>query len=314
MKKLLFIADPLEGFAIEKDSTLAMMKVCQSARYQVWHSQIQDLKALNSFVQANCTQIKLIQDTGAWFKKITSECLKLSDFDAVIMRKDPPFDISYVNATWLLSQACKEGAKVFNHPEALRNHSEKMALLEFMQFAPPTIISHDLADIQAFHEEFQDIIIKPIDGMGGTGIFRVQANGLNLASIVEILGEDRKRPLMVQKFLPEISEGDKRVLLIGGEVVPFSLARIPKQGEVRGNLAAGGKGVARKLTNKEFAIANELAPILAKRGLHLVGLDFIGGYLTEINVTSPTCFVEITHQTGHDVAMQWLTNLERHLN
>lgn len=314
MKKLLFIADPLEGFAIEKDSTLAMMKACQSSGHQIWHCQIQNLKTVNACVQATCAQIKLTSDLGAWFKRVTSECLKLSDFDAVIMRKDPPFDISYVNATWLLSQACREGAKVFNHPEALRNHSEKMALLEFMQFAPPTIISHDLADIQAFHQEFQDIIIKPIDGMGGMGVFRVQANGLNMGSIVEILGEDGKRPLMVQKFLPEISEGDKRVLLIGGEVVPFSLARIPKQGEVRGNLAAGGKGVARKLTEKESAVAQELGPILAARGLHLVGLDFIGGYLTEINVTSPTCFVEITDQTGHDVAMQWLTNLERQLN
>ncbi len=314
MKKLLFIADSLEGFAIEKDSTLAMMKVCQSAGHQVWHSQIQDLKALNASVQASCTQIELTPDLNAWFKRVSSECLRLSDFDAVIMRKDPPFDIAYVNATWLLSQACREGAKVFNHPEALRNHSEKMALLEFMQFAPPTMISHDLADIQVFHKEFKDIIIKPIDGMGGMGVFRVQENGLNMSSIVEILGENEQRPLMVQKFLPEITEGDKRVLLIGGEVVPFSLARIPKQGEVRGNLAAGGKGVAQKLTEKEFAVAQELAPILASRGLHLVGLDFIGGYLTEINVTSPTCFVEITQQTGHDVAMQWLTNLERQLN
>ena len=229
------------------------------------------------------------------------------------MRKDPPFDSNYVTATWFLSQACLEGAKVFNAPEALRNHSEKLALLEFMKFAPPTMVSHSLADIKAFHQHHQDVIIKPLDGMGGKGIFRVQANGLNLASIVETLGENGQRALMVQKFLPEIAEGDKRVLLIGGEVVPYGLARIPQGGEVRGNLATGGKGVAQPLTQQELTVSQELAPLLASRGLHLVGLDFIGGYLTEINVTSPTCFVEIAEQTGHDVALQWLTNLEKHI-
>jgi glutathione synthase len=158
------------------------------------------------------------------------------------------------------------------------------------------------------------VIIKPLDGMGGQGIFRVQENGLNLASIVETLGGNRQRALMVQKFLPEIAAGDKRVLLIGGEVVPYGLARIPQAGEVRGNLASGGKGVAQPLTQLELKIAQELAPQLASRGLHLVGLDFIGGFLTEINVTSPTCFVEITEQTGHDVALQWLTNLEKQIH
>jgi glutathione synthase len=230
------------------------------------------------------------------------------------MRKDPPFDLAYVTATWFLSQACLEGAKVFNAPDALRNHSEKLALLEFMKFAPPTAVSHDLADIKAFHQLHQDVIIKPLDGMGGQGIFRVQDNGLNLASIVETLGGNGQRALMVQKFLPEIAAGDKRVLLIGGEVVPFSLARIPQAGEVRGNLASGGKGVAQPLTQQESKVAQELAPQLASRGLHLVGLDFIGGFLTEINVTSPTCFVEITEQTGHDVALQWLTNLEKQIH
>jgi glutathione synthase len=183
-----------------------------------------------------------------------------------------------------------------------------------MRFAPPTIVSHDIADIKAFHQQYQDVIIKPLDGMGGQGIFRVQENGLNLASIVETLGGNGQRALMVQKFLPEIAAGDKRVLLIGGEVVPYGLARIPQAGEVRGNLASGGKGVAQPLTQQELRVAQELAPQLAARGLHLVGLDFIGGFLTEINVTSPTCFVEITEQTGHDVALQWLTNLEKQIH
>jgi glutathione synthase len=314
MKKLLFIADPLSSFVIKKDSTLAMMKASQQRGHQVWHCQIDQLKSIDSLVQASCKQIEITARDGAWFKEVKTQVQKLCEFDAIIMRKDPPFDLAYVTATWFLSQACLEGAKVFNAPEALRNHSEKLALLEFMKFAPPTIVSHDLADIKAFHQLHQDVIIKPLDGMGGQGIFRVQENGLNLASIVETLGGNGQRALMVQKFLPEIAAGDKRVLLIGGEVVPFGLARIPQAGEVRGNLASGGKGVAQALTQQELNVAQELAPQLAARGLHLVGLDFIGGYLTEINVTSPTCFVEITEQTGHDVALQWLTNLEKHIH
>jgi glutathione synthase len=313
MKKLLFIADPLSSFVIKKDSTLAMMKVSQQRGHEIWHCQIDHLKSIDSLVRADCKQIEITAHDGSWFKEVKTQVQKLCEFDAIIMRKDPPFDLAYVTATWFLSQACLEGAKVFNAPDALRNHSEKLALLEFMKFAPPTLVSHDLADIKAFHEQYQDVIIKPLDGMGGQGIFRVQENALNLASIVETLGGNGQRALMVQKFLPEIAAGDKRVLLIGGEVVPFSLARIPQAGEVRGNLASGGKGIAQPLTQQELSIAKELAPQLASRGLHLVGLDFIGGYLTEINVTSPTCFVEITEQTGHDVALQWLTNLEKYI-
>ncbi|MEY3848360.1 MAG: hypothetical protein RLZZ472_246 [Pseudomonadota bacterium] len=314
MKKLLFIADPLSSFVVKKDSTLAMMKVSQVRGHEVWHCHIHDLKSIDSLIQADCKQIEITTHDGSWFKEVKAQVRKLYEFDAIIMRKDPPFDLAYVTATWFLSQACLEGAKVFNAPDALRNHSEKLALLEFMKFAPPTVVSHDLADIKAFHQHHQDVIIKPLDGMGGQGIFRVQANGLNLASIVETLGGNGQRALMVQKFLPEIAAGDKRVLLIGGEVVPFSLARIPQAGEVRGNLASGGKGVAQPVTQQELSIAEELAPQLASRGLHLVGLDFIGGFLTEINVTSPTCFVEISEQTGHDVALQWLTNLEKHIH
>lgn len=314
MKKLLFIADTLSSFVIKKDSTLAMMKASQQRGHEVWHCHIQDLKSIDPLVQADCKKIEITAHDGSWFKEVRTQVQKLCEFDAIIMRKDPPFDLAYVTATWFLSQACLEGAKVFNAPEALRNHSEKLALLEFMKFAPPTAVSHDLADIKAFHQLHQDVIIKPLDGMGGQGIFRVQENGLNLASIVETLGGNGQRALMVQKFLPEIAAGDKRVLLIGGEVVPFSLARIPQAGEVRGNLASGGKGVAQPLTQQESKVAQELAPQLASRGLHLVGLDFIGGFLTEINVTSPTCFVEITEQTGHDVALQWLTNLEKQIH
>lgn len=314
MRKILFIADPLIEFAVEKDSTLAMMDACQNAGHQVWHCHTHDIKSVASSIKAECLHIELNRGAQDWFTPLKTATVRLADFDAVVMRKDPPFDMAYVTVTWFLSAAVLEGARVFNSPEALRNHSEKLSLLEFLQFAPPTIISRDLADVKEFHQQHQDIIIKPLDGMGGMGVFRIKADGLNLASIVETLGENGRKALMVQKFIPEIVDGDKRVLLIDGEPVPYSLARIPQGGEVRGNLAAGGKGVAQKLTQKEFDIAKQIGPQLAERGLHLVGLDFIGGYLTEINVTSPTCFVEITCQTGHDVASQWLKSLEKNLN
>lgn len=312
--KFLFIADPLNSFAVKKDSTLAMMDAAQAAGHEVWHCHVHDLKSIDGLMKARCQQIKVARHQSDWYQQVVDDTLHLPSFDAVIMRKDPPFDVSYVTATWFLSEAVRQGAKVFNCPEALRNHSEKLALLEFLEFAPPTIISHDLEDIKAFHRQHQDIIIKPLDGMGGMGIFRVKEDGLNIASIVESLGDVGRRALMVQKFIPEIAEGDKRVLLIGGEPVPYSLARVPQEGEVRGNLAAGGRGVAQKLSKKELDVATKIGPQLAARGLHLIGLDFIGGYLTEINVTSPTCFVEITEQTGHDVAKQWLNNLEKYLN
>ena len=229
------------------------------------------------------------------------------------MRTDPPFDIEYLNTTWLLSAAVRQGAKVFNEPSAVRDHSEKLSITEFPELIPPTLVTRELDAVEHFHQTHRDIVIKPLDGMGGMGVFRVGADGLNLASIVETLGENGARTLMVQRFLPEIAQGDKRVLLIGGEVVPFALARIPQGNEIRGNLAAGGKGVAMPLTEGEKRVAEKLAPILNQRGLFLVGLDLIGGYLTEINVTSPTCFVEITDQSDFNVPQFWLATLEKAL-
>ena len=310
---LLFVADPLENFSVEKDSTLAMMRVAQQAGYAIWHCHIEDIKSIDGAICAESQKLQVDVASAPWYTSLELQQKKVASFDAVIMRKDPPFDMSYVTATWFLSQAKLEGAKIFNDPAALRNHSEKLSLLEFLQYAPPTLISHDLKDIQAFHKKYQDIIIKPLDGMGGMGIFRVKPDALNLASIVETLGHAGQRALMAQQFLPEIADGDKRVLVIGGQAVPHTLARIPQGGEVRGNLAAGGKGVAQAITPSELKVASQVGPILASRGLHLVGLDFIGGYLTEINVTSPTCFVEITQQTGYDVAKQWLISLEQQL-
>jgi glutathione synthase len=235
----------------------------------------------------------------------------LKDFGAIVMRKDPPFDSEFFYATHMLEQAEREGAKVFNKPRALRDHPEKLAIMEFPQFIGPTLVTRDAADIKRFHAEHHDIILKPLDGMGGMGIFRVKSDGLNLGGIIETLNKDGAETVMVQKFLPAISEGDKRILVIGGKPVPFSLARIPQGGEVRGNLAAGGKGVAQPLSERDYEIANALGPILASRGLLLVGLDVIGDSLTEINVTSPTCFQEIYDQMGCDVAALFVDALEQ---
>jgi glutathione synthase len=226
------------------------------------------------------------------------------------MRKDPPCDSEYFYATHLLEQAEREGARVFNRPRALRDHPEKLAIMEFAQFITPTLVTRDGADIRRFHAEHRDIILKPLDGMGGAGIFRVRDEGLNLGAIIETLNQHGAQTVMVQRFLPAIAQGDKRVLVIGGKPVPFCLARIPQGGEVRGNLAAGGVGVAQALTARDREIAQAIGPVLAARGLLLVGLDVIGESVTEINVTSPTCFQEITDQTGFDVASMYLDALE----
>jgi glutathione synthase len=260
---------------------------------------------------ADCQSLKIKPSSTSWFELGPIESRALQDFSAVLMRQDPPFDIEYLNTTWLLSAAARQGARIWNEPSAVRDHSEKLSITEYPDLTPPTLVTRDLAEVKAFHAKHHDIVIKPLDGMGGMGVFRVGADGLNLASIVETLGENGSRTLMAQRFLPEIVEGDKRVLLIAGEVVPYALARIPQGSEIRGNLAAGGKGVAMPLNAQERKVAEYLAPLLWQRGLFLVGLDLIGGYLTEINVTSPTCFVEITEQTDCDVAAMWLRALEK---
>ncbi len=312
--KLLFVADPLDTFKTHKDSTFAMMREAASRGHEIWACEPQELVwQRGGVVTARARRIQLTGDAHAWYDEIEASDLPLCRTDAVLMRKDPPFDAEYLYCTHLLTQAEREGARVFNSPAALRAHPEKLAIMEFPQHIAPTLVTRDMAAVRAFHAEHRDIILKPLDGMGGMGIFRVKDDGLNLGSIAETLTKDGTETIMVQGFLPAISEGDKRVLLIDGVPVPFSLARIPQGGEVRGNLAAGGKGVAQPLSASDLAIAEHLGPILAARGLLLVGLDIIGDRLTEINVTSPTCFQEITDQTGFNVAQRFIDALEAKL-
>ena len=311
---ILFIADPLESFKIHKDTTFSMMREAQKRGHQVVACQMTDVRwQRGEALSAQVRHITLTWQPDTWFIETSTSRANLKDFGAVIMRTDPPFDSEYFYATHLLSQAEREGAKVFNSPAALRNHPEKLAILEFPQFIAPTLVTRSEADIRTFHAEHGTIILKPLDGMGGTGIFKVGADSLNLGVIIETLNRGGSQTVMVQKFLPGIAQGDKRVLLIGGKPVPFCLARIPQGGEVRGNLAAGGKGVAQPISARDREIAEALGPILFARGLMLVGLDIIGESLTEINVTSPTCFQEITDQMGCDVAALFWDSVEAEL-
>ena len=308
---ILFVADPLESFKIYKETTFAMMREAQRRGHTIAACEPRHiLWQRGSTVRANVRRIVLTGEAPSWFREEPTENRALKDFGAIVMRKDPPFDSEYFYATHLLEQAEREGAKVFNKPAALRDHPEKLAILEFAQYISPTLVTRSADAVRAFHAQHRDIILKPLDGMGGMGIFRVKDDGLNLGAITETLNRDGAQTVMVQKFIPAIEKGDKRVLVIGGKVVPYCLARIPQGGEVRGNLAAGGKGVAQAISARDQEIAVALGPILAQRGLLLVGLDVIGDCLTEINVTSPTCFQEIFDQTGFDVAAMFIEALE----
>jgi glutathione synthase len=309
--KIAFIVDPLDDFSIYKDSTYAMMREAAARKHEIYVLQQEDLAWHNGTVSGHVQRLHLTGDKQAWYRAEAPRATPLKEFDAVLMRKDPPFDMEYVYSTYLLELAQAQGARVFNDPRAIRDCNEKMTIARFPQFTAPTLVTRNAGLIHEFLAAHGDIILKPLDGMGGTSVFRVHSQDPNLNVIVETVTHYGRRTVMAQRFIPEITDGDKRVLLIGGKPVPYALARIPKPGETRGNLAVGGTGIARKLTPRDREIAETLAPQLNARGLLLVGLDVIGDYLTEVNVTSPTCFQEITDQTGFNVAGMMLDALER---
>lgn len=309
--KFLFLADPLDRFKIYKDSTYAMMREAAARGHELWACEPRHLAwRTGSRVVARATPVLLTGVSDPWYEAGEPQVVELASFDAVLMRKDPPFDTEYFYATHLLEQAEREGARVFNSARALRDHPEKLAVMEFPQFIGPTLVSRDAEEIREFHAEHGDVVLKPLDGMGGMGIFRVGPDGLNLGSIIETLNQGGTRTIMIQRYLPQIVQGDKRVLVIGGEPIPYVLARIPQGSEIRGNLAAGGKGVAQPLNERDRETARAIGRVLAARGLLLIGLDIIGECVTEINVTSPTCFQEIAQQTGYDVACTFIDALE----
>ncbi|MBH5328522.1 glutathione synthase [Eikenella sp. S3360] len=312
---LLFIADPLSTFKTYKDTTYAMMREAAKRGHRLHHALAGELSVQDGQVFAQAAPFQFIgakgDDDHAWFQAASAGQRTLADFDAVIMRTDPPFDMQYLYSTQLLTLAAAQGAKVFNSGQAMRDFNEKLAILNFPQFVAPTLVSTRAADVRAFLAAHGDIIVKPLDGMGGMGIFRLTARDPNIGSILETLMQLDTRTIMAQRYLPDIVHGDKRILVIDGEVVPFALARIPQQGETRGNLAAGGRGVAQELSERDREIAETLAPELKRRGILLAGLDVIGENLTEVNVTSPTGFQEIMKQKGFDVAAKFIDAVER---
>jgi glutathione synthase len=308
--KLAFVVDPLHTFKIYKDSTYAMLVEADSRGHELYVMRQEDLVLKRGKVVGVSRQVTLRNHPDEWFSLDPEAEMALQQFDAVVMRKDPPFNMEYVTSTWLLEVAARQGARIFNDPRAIRDHSEKLAIARFPQFTAPTLVSRLEGQINAFIDEHKDVVLKPLDGHGGASIFRVNERDPNRNVIIETLTQLGERMIMAQRYIPEIRDGDKRILLIGGKPVPHCLARIPREGESRGNLAAGGTGVARPLTERDKEIAGALGPDLMSRGLLLVGLDVIGDYLTEVNVTSPTCFQEITQQTGFNVAGMFIDALE----
>lgn len=313
---LLFVADPLETFKTYKDSTYAMMREAQRRGHTLAACEPRHIRwQSGGQVSALVRRIRLTGHEEQWFHESpqapAQRLTALRDFDAVLMRKDPPFDSEYFYATHLLEQAEREGARVLNKPRALRDHPEKLALLEFPQYTTPTLVTREAQAVRDFHAEYRDIILKPLDGMGGTSVFRLHRQDHNIGVVIETLTHYGRRTVMAQRYIPEIAKGDKRVLIIDGEPVPYALARIPKKGETRGNLAAGGTGVAQPLSARDREIAATIGPALKAQGLMLVGLDVIGDYLTEVNVTSPTCMREIADQTGFSAAAMMIDALEK---
>ncbi len=312
--KILFILDPLDSLKVYKDTSYAMMQEAASRGHGLAAMQQEDLIWKSGKVVCYTQDLELTGSDKPWYRAGERSAGALTDFDCVVMRKDPPVDIEFIYSTYLLEMGEREGARVFNRPGAIRDFNEKLSIARFPQFTVPTLVTRQETLIREFAEEHGDIVLKPLDGMGGASVFRLKRNDPNLGVVIETLTQLGARTAMVQRFIPGISEGDKRVLVIDGEPAPYTLARIPKPGENRGNLAAGGRGVAMPITQREREIAETLGPELKTQGLMLVGLDVIGGFLTEVNVTSPTCIREIHDQAGCNVAALFIDALERSVN
>jgi len=297
-----FVVDPLPELKAYKDSSVAMMRALARRGHRVFAVMQGDLAWADGTTTALASELAVGDDDHDWYRAEPPVRRRVASFDATIMRKDPPFDMEYVYSTYLLERAEAEGARVFNRPRAIRDHNEKFAIAKFGRFVVPTVVTRDAARVHAFIDEQGDAVVKPLDGMGGTSVFRVRADDPNRNVIVETMVGEAERTIMAQKFVPAIAKGDKRVLVIEGRPFPYCLARIPKAGETRGNLAAGGTGVAQPISARDREIAETVGAELVKAGIVFLGLDVIGDSLTEVNVTSPTCFVEIAAQTGFDVA------------
>lgn len=296
------VMDPISKISYHKDSTLAMIWAAQDNGWQVFYIEMQDLFTENGQAMAAMRPISAHKDEHHWYDLGEAETKPIAELDAVFMRKDPPFDNEYIYATYILEVAEQQGTLIVNKPSSLRDCNEKFFATLFPQLTPPHMVARDKTHLTRFYRTHGDVIFKPLDGMGGSQIFRVKPEDPNLSVILETLTNHGQQQIMAQKYLPQISQGDKRILVVDGQPIDHCLARIPAQGETRGNLAAGGRGVTQPLSDRDREIAETVAPELVKRGLIFVGLDVIGDSLTEINVTSPTCIREITRDSGVDVA------------
>ncbi len=311
--ELLVIMDPIEGIRIHKDSTFAMLLEAQARGWRLHYALQQDLFQTQGRTQVRSRPLKVRDDPAGWFELGEAASGPAERFAVILMRKDPPFDMDYIYTTYLLDQPAAAGSLVVNRPDTLRNANEKLAATRFPALCPPVLVAADAREINRFIDEQGDVILKPLDGMGGASIFRVGPQDPNRNVIIETLSRHGRRQLMAQRFIPEIREGDKRILVIDGEPVPHALARIPGEGETRGNLAAGGLGVGRELSERDREIVAQLAPWLRENGILFAGLDVIGDYLTEINITSPTCIRELDRIYSINIAGQLLDRIERKL-
>jgi glutathione synthase len=300
-KKLGIISDPISGFNIKKDTGFAMMMAAQTRGYELYYMEMGDLYLYQGNAMATAAKAQVFDDETHWYQLEEKQDIALSELDVILMRKDPPFDTEYIYATYMLERAEQSGTLIINKPQSLRDANEKLFTAWFSDHTPDTLVTRSQAQIRSFLDKHQDIILKPLDGMGGASIFRVKHNDPNIGVICETLTEHGSRFAMAQQFIPEIKQGDKRVLVVDGEVIPYCLARIPQGGETRGNLAAGGRGEARPISEDDRKIAEAVAPILKAKGLVFVGLDIIGNKLTEINVTAPTCVKEI--EAAYDISI-----------
>ncbi|UCX05963.1 glutathione synthase [Shewanella glacialimarina] len=314
MIKLGIVMDPISDINIKKDSSFAMLLAAQSRGYQLFYLEMKDLAMVNGRAMGNMRSLTVINDAAKWYELGEAIDTPLADLDVILMRKDPPFDTEFIYATYMLERAEEEGTLIVNKPQSLRDANEKLFTAWFSEFTPETVVTRDAQRIRAFHQQKSDIIIKPLDGMGGSSIFRIKKDDPNVGVIIETLTNYGQQYAMAQAFIPEITLGDKRILVVDGEPVPYSLARIPMKGETRGNLAAGGHGVAQPLSESDWKIARAIGPELKKRGLIFVGLDVIGDKLTEINVTSPTCIREIEAAFDVDITGMLMDAIEARVN
>jgi glutathione synthase len=310
---VLVIMDPITHIKIAKDSSFAMLLAAQARGWTLHYAELNDLSLSDGIARVGSRSLSVFDDASHWFELGNTEQKPLTDFNVILMRKDPPFDMEYIYSTYLLDQAAEQGCVVVNHPGALRNANEKLATTRFPDLCPPHCVTRDADMLRHFIDTHGDVILKPLDGMGGSSIFRLRADDPNRSVVIETLTQHQTQFTMAQKFIPEITAGDNRVLVIDGEAVPYVLARIPSQGETRGNLAAGGTGVPREINDSERRIVDTVGPWLRENGILFAGLDVIGNYLTEINITSPTCIRELDKAFDLDIAGQLLDNIEQKL-